>query len=121
MSVYYVQPGTKDLLFRALDRARQLLEAAEHEQEDPPDPEARVVDRIREGDLELVSEALSAVEDLELQATPAQLSTRTAYLLLDSLLDIRGWAAGRRSTPPIGLGHDVDQLEDLVKSLPVRS
>ena len=48
-----------------------------------------------------------------------ELSVRDAHILRESLSDVRAWADGRKTAAPVGLGHDLDQLDHLVQALTV--
>jgi hypothetical protein len=105
MSCYIIQTTDKDLIENALIKALALLEGIEE----------AVTDKAKH--VELIEDALDSCETLDRQAPVREITTRTSFLLLDSLNDVREWADGRKTEPPVGLAYDVEQLEGIVRSL----
>jgi hypothetical protein len=115
MSCYIIQTTDKDLIESALTKALTLLEGIEEAVTD----KATTIDRagLDCSVVELIEDALDSCKTLDRQAPVREITTRTSFLLLDSLNDVREWADGRKTEPPVGLAYDVEQLEGIVRSL----
>lgn len=105
MPKYILSNEVRDATLSALEIASDIIEALENPKHE--DTAAKL-----EAAYDLIDNAPKAPPRIEL-------SVRDAHILRESLSDVRAWADGRKTAAPVGLGHDLDQLDHLVQALTV--
>ena len=103
MPKYILSNEARDAVLSALEIASNLIGTLENPK--------------HEDTVAKLEAAYELVEDAPKAPPQIVLSVRDAYILRESLSDVRAWADGRKTTAPVGLGHDLDQLDQVVQAL----
>jgi hypothetical protein len=113
MPNYIVQESEKKLICSAMLDAVNLLQDQADADADAEACDIKQIARALDDAFDLLS--FGVEEESELPARII-LSVRDAFFLRESLREVRAWSEGRRLDPPVGLGHDLDQLDRLINA-----